>query len=334
MPSVPVATRKEDAPQFGKPAVLDGYMFWQPNCHNQVWVLAIDLDRDDALMHFFSVMTHHEIPPPSWIIEKSSNRHVQAAWIIERVPTGPNSRIKPQNFARLVRTALTNVFGADPNFTNARMWNPFWTGWEAENVGTVDWIDPTPYKLNELREPMMRTDGWNPYRPKEDSPSTTAGPVAVGHYTVTGRNVWVFNQARLRTHGSVAEAADLANWSLPNPLPPAEVNTIVRSISRYEAIHGKRSGNGTMTEEQRAVQRERGAKGGSRNTEAQKQARDAARDIANTMRTVRGVGRAAEVQMLHEQGLTRRQIMARLDVSESTVKRALRAAREQADDNA
>lgn len=330
--TVPVAHNVVDPPLWRRRSSLTDWQFWQPNCHHHIWVLAIDLDRDDALAHFFSVMTHHGIAAPSYVLERYESGHVQAGWFIERVSTGPRSRIKPQNYAVLVRRALTNAFGADTNFTNTRMRNPFWKGWHDENKGHVIWSpDLTPYKLGELRTSLQDADVWNPYREK----TTTAEAVARAFMPVSAiaspefsRNRYIFDATRTRRSGEAADIAHDLNRSLDQPLPSSEVATIVRSITRYESLHGKPVGSGVMSDELRAVQAERGAKGGSRNTDRQQAVRARATRAASAVRSAKGVARQAEVLMLHEQGMTRRQIMAELHVSESTVKRALRASRE------
>ena len=147
-----------------------------------------------------------------------------------------------------------------------------------------------------------------------------------------GRNEYVFHRARTMREGTVEGNVRALNDSLPHPMKESEVRSITRSIERGRAKHGTpRAGGATMSAQERQQQRIRGAKGGSVHSDAQKAARAKATPAASAVRTAEAVGRAAMIVHWHEQGLTRRQIMAKTGLSEATVKRALRAHRDASD---
>lgn len=317
MPSILLGDEKNSAPVHKPPSALPRYRFWQPNAHQTTWVLAVDLDDPDALMAFFLAMSELGLPAPSWFIEKAENGHGQAAWIIEPVAHGPNSRLAPQEYARDVRQALTNAYDGDQAFTNARCWNPWWSGWET--AGRVIWGPVQPRSLGTLRKGLIDADRWDP-----KPPTGVRQAVAGSHDPEGGRNCFVFDAARLRSGGTVEEAARAANASLARPLAESELRGIIRSIEKYEAVHGRRTGSGAMSSEQIERQKALGALGGSQNTDRQREARAKGPDAAAAVRAAEAVGRAATIRSLRSSGYKITDIMARLGVSKSTVMRALR----------
>lgn len=319
MPSFPLGHEKNSSPVHKHADSLKHYRYWQPNTHATTWVLVIDLDDPDALMSFFITQSELSLPLPSWFIEKGENGHGQAAYVIEHVSHGPNSRLAPQEYARDVRQALTNAFDGDQAFTNARCWNPFWSGWK--DAGRLIWGSTQPRKLGELKTALQKAGCWDP-NPPAGVRQPVAGPSR--HDPDEGRNCFVFDQARLRSGGSVEDAANMANDSLANPLRETELRGIIKSIEKYEAIHGRRTGGGAMSDEQIERQKTLGALGGGQNTDAQRQARSKGPDAASVIRSAETVGRAATIRSLRSSGYKITDIMARLGVSKSTVMRALR----------
>lgn len=315
MPSVLLADEKDSPPQHKPLTSLSRFPYWHPNSHSTTWVLAVDLDHEDAILRIFEAV-QDGIPFPSWILERQANHHGQAAWIIEHVSTGPTSRPHPIRYAAAVREALRQAVGGDPHFTNARMWNPW--GWTAH--GEVTWGHTAPRSLGTLREQLTAAGLWTvPTR----APAPVAAPQAVG-----GRNNAVFHGTRLRSGGTVADVAQQLNSSFPVPLSRAELAGIVRSIEGWEARHGRRGRSQGMSDADREKQRQRGAKGGSRRTPAQQAqaagALAAGPRAASVVRSAEAIGRVATIRAYAAQGLTRRQIMAKTGLSEATVKRALR----------
>lgn len=83
-----------------------------------------------------------------------------------------------------------------------------------------------------------------------------------------------------------------------------------------------------MTSEEREEhtqrQAERGALGGSKNTDKQQAARSKGPSAAAVVRSTEALGRAAQIREYHRHGYTQKQIMAKLKISRSTVSRALK----------
>lgn len=321
-PAIRMADDKADVPRYLPLDRLSKHQYWQPNDHHTTWCLVVDIDSADWLLPLMDVMSEHPSLTPSWMIEKSSNGHGQLAWIIEPVSHGPASREHPQRYARAVREALTTAFGGDPAFTNARCWNPLWTGWNA--AGEVWWMITAPRSLGTLRNALRAAGLWS-----VASPGRSPAPVSPAD--APGRNCHIFDVARTRQAGTVEQAATQANDALAYPLKSSELAGIVRSIERWEARYGPpwvRRAGGTMTAEQIEAQRERGRKGRAVNSPAQQeqaaQALAKGPQTAAVIRSAEAAGRAAQIRALREAGMTRRQIAERLGVSEDTVKRAVR----------
>ncbi|MBY0170646.1 replication initiation protein [Micrococcus luteus] len=293
-----------------------------------MWVLTVDMDHDDSLLRIFAA----DVPQPSWIIEKGRNGHVQAGWIIEHVTVGPNARPAPIAFAEDVRAALTSAVGGDPAFTNRRQWNPTWTGWATE--GRVIWGPTAPRSLGALRAEMIENHTW----PTLEAPVSTAARrdtntaralVSAAEASMTveqgERNQFVFDYARLRRTGTVAQAAAHANSLCAPPLPAAEVAGIIRSIERYEARQRTRNGlrgrgHGHLSDAYRRRQAERGRIGGSRGTAAQRAQRVTAAQRAAHVRAQKAAARAAEAHQQAADGATTAQIAERMGVTARTVR--------------
>lgn len=296
------------------------------NDHNTLCVLVVDIDTNNWVLPMWEIIA--EIPElmPSWIIEKCENGHGQLGWIIERVGTGENAPDHPIRYANAVRYALTKLFDGDEGYVNSRCWNPTWTGWAA-GKGDVMWgiIEPRP--LGRFYEALQRAGLWTT-KPRNRRPAA-ADPIE----KAPGRNCHVFDMARLRSRGSVADAAHAANDALPIPLSLSEVNCIIRSIEGWEAEHGppwdRRGAYSVkyMSDEERQRQRERGRRGGLVNSQKQQQARAQGPQTAALIRSAEAVGRAATALALQQQGFTKNEIAKRMDVHPGTVKKWLRQAR-------
>lgn len=158
-PAVRVATAKDEAPRHTSIARAHDYQYWQPNDHSALCVLVVDIDANNWLLPMWEIIANNLGLMPSWIIEKRSNRHGQLGWLIEPVATGENARIHPITYANAVRYALTQAFSGDANFSNARCWNPTWTGWAAGN-GDVTWGIVEPRPLGMLRDALQQAGLW------------------------------------------------------------------------------------------------------------------------------------------------------------------------------
>lgn len=332
---IQTANEKTDKPFPRLVKNLPNYRFWSPNAHNCIWVLTIDLDRDDSLLHFYSVLSHHNLAAPSYIIEKFENGHAQAGWFIERVATGPNSRPKPQEYARSLRQALTNAFGADQGFTNSKMWNPFWSQWQEAELGRVIWGVDIPRPMGAIHEPLKAAGLWHTYgratagETKRSSGNTLlrySDPVpATGPINVEGsRNVYLFQKTRKRPHGNVSDYAHALNARLTNPMKEYDLLPVIRSIEQWETLHDRDGGAADISDEERARLSEMGRRGGNANTEAQREARSKGTQSAAVMRSAEADGRRALICSLAAEGWSQSRIMAHTGYSRSTVARALR----------
>ena len=331
-PAVRVANAKDEPPRYTSVSSAQGYRFWQPNDHKTMCVIVVDIDSNNWILPMWDIIANNLDLAPSWIIEKRGNGHGQLGWVIERVSTGENARNQPIRYAKAVRYALTKAFGGDENFSNARCWNPTWA-WEDNGAGEVTWGIVEPRPLGIFYEALQRADLWT--IKKHNRRPAVVDPVN----SAPGRNCHVFDVARLRSRGSVAEAAHAANDALPIPLSLTELNGIIRSIERWEAVNGppwdRRGAYSVryMSEEERERQRERGRRGGLVNSQKQQQARAQGPQTAAIIRSAEGVGRAATALALQQKGFTRKEIAEKMDAHPGTVKKWLRQARMTASSN-
>lgn len=323
------ASEKGGCPVSVRVEALSMYPFWTPNPGGITWCLVQDIDEADGLARAFDPA----LPPPHWIVENPLTGHVQVGHVIDAVihteAALAAGHTAPMRYLGAVTRAMARAYGADPCFTGQRCRNPLYA--EARS-----WTrqDLPAYGLRELHEALADAGLWDP-SPVEavagaaGLPDVPAGVVA----TEGDRNQTVFDVCRLAAYrGEDHRAAAYAVHCVP-PLPVAEVEGIIRSVEAYMGRTGRRvEGGPAMSEAHRAVQAERGRRGGSVGSDAQTAALARGRAAGVVVRSMRAVGQAAEIVRLHEEGLTRRRIMAALGCSESTVKRSLRAARATQDD--
>ena len=325
-PSVRVANAKDGAPLYTSIAAAHKYPQWMMNDHKTLCVLVVDIDTNNWLLPLWQMVNDYPELMPSWIIEKRENGHGQVGWIIERVSLGENAPEHPIRYAKAVQYALTKALDGDEGYVNSRCWNPTWNGW-SKGAGEVTWgiIEPRP--LGRFYNALQQAGLWKT-KPRNHRPAP-ADPVE----KAPGRNCYVFNVARLRARGSVADAAHAANNALPIPMAPAEVAGIIRSIEGWEAKYGPpwdRSGTYSvkyMSEEERQRQRERGRRGGLVNSQKQQQARAQGPQTAAVVRSAEAVGRAATALDLQQKGFTKNEIAKHMNAHPGSVKRWLRQAR-------
>lgn len=286
----------------------------------------MDIDANNWVLPFWEIIANNPGLMPSWVIEKRENGHGQLGWIIERVSLGKNARHQPIRYALAVLHALTQAFGGDENFSNARCWNPTWTGWKEESAGDVWWGIVEPRPLGRFYKALQQAGLWT--TKKYNRRPTPVLDVD----SAPGRNCHVFEVARQRSRGTIEDAAHAANDALDVPMSLNELNGIIRSIEGFEAVCGPpwdRSGSVKhMTDEELQRQRERGRRGGLVNSEKQQQARERGRQAAVAVRSAEAVGRAATAREYKTQGLSNKQIAQRMGASLSSVKRWLRQTRE------
>lgn len=326
-PAVRVATAKNGAPLYTSIDAAHKYPQWQANDLKTLCVLVVDIDTDNWVLPMWQLIAEYPDLMPSWIIEKCSNGHGQLGWIIERVSLGENAPPHPIAYANAVRYALTKAFGGDESYVNSRSWNPTWDGWAA-GKGDVTWGNINPRPLGVLHEALTQAGLW------VTKPRTFRPKPVLDRDSAPGRNCHVFDVARLRSSGTVAAAAHAANNALDEPLSLTELRGIIRSIERWEAIHGppwarKTAGNlPGVSNQQRERLRQLGRKGGLADTEAQNDARMKGPAAASAVRSAEAIGRAATARAYKDQGLTNKQIAEKMNAHPGSVKRWLRQTRQ------
>lgn len=319
-----MASKKDDPPRRLPLDKAHEYRLWHPNDHDTICVLVVDIDADASVweLPMWELINKHPALMPSWIITKAENGHGQLGWIIERVPTGENARQKPIAYAKAVLYALTRAFSGDPAFTNVRCWNPTWDSW-SDGAGDVRWGIVEPRPLGTLYQALCAADLW------ETAPRSNGRPTpALNLDDVEGRNCFVFHTTRLRARGTVAEVAHETNKALAQPLSLTELNGIIRSIERWEAVHGRpweRKGHSVkaMSDEEREKQRERGRRGGLANTDAQNEARAKGNAASAVVRAAEKAGRAVTAHEYKQHGFSQKEIAQKMNVNVRTVRRWL-----------
>lgn len=328
------------------------------HAYKRRWALAVDVDKP-AKKWLSNLHTFRALYPdltPSWVFQSMTTGHAHMVWTIDPVTTGPKARLKPQEYAQAVQATLAYIFEGDPAFNGHMTYNPVYKGYlfvdysqgdhlrlrdtlrPGEDKGLIHIFDRKylqPRTLGQLREALEKADYWQEAKEARQSKSQKSVHkfLTSGEYILKGeRNNMVFYETRHDDRDPYIVAHEINNSGrVQPPMSYAETETIARSVAGYRAKEGhkkKTSGGLTLSDEHRATLSQWGHKGGSRNTEAQKEARDSARKLAtpaaSIVRSAEAVGRRAQIRELKAHGYTHKQIMDKLKVSRSTVKRALR----------
>lgn len=324
--TLPVSSEKNGGERIVHISQVHKFRYFSIHANAVTWAIVMDIDFEDSIERLF-LLIEAGVPLPSWVLHNFANGHVQAGWIIEHVSHGQRSHIKPQKFLADITLLMEHIFECDPGFTRGRVQNPFWEGLEDFNKTQVKRTigSLVPYTLNALADGIKATGLWVKPSTLREKPLANLKPVPED--AVDSRNVSTFHHARRQIN--VERAANNINSSFPNPMSATELDGIVRSIERYRAKHGYLP-NGTgkpLTDQERKRLSARGKYGGSRNTDAQKEVRKKGTAAAAVVRSAEATLTYSRVIELSQKGYTRREIMAELSVSESTVKRALRSAK-------
>lgn len=162
-----VTNEKAGTPVYKPLSYLAHYEYWRPNDFLTTALIVVDIDIIDTWhLKALEKINDHPGLSPAYILWKNENGHGQIGWRIHHVSHGPDSHPGPQSYLNAVKTALTSFFDGDPNFTNSRCWNPFFSGWGADH-GDIMWMNPTPRHLGELHQALKEAGAWNtqPSRP-------------------------------------------------------------------------------------------------------------------------------------------------------------------------
>lgn len=284
--------------------------------------LVVDVDRPEAVLEIFEA-----IPAqihPSWVIE--TPRGAQAGWLIDPVDLRESAREHPIRYAQAVghalRVAVDGDEAVDP-LRPSRVRNPTYEHAELRAAAT-----PPVYGLRQLHEALSAAELWTqPPALTGRSIATAATARSTTAITKGNRNQTIFDAARHaayqgKDHAAVAwETNDAAEV----PLPAAEVQGIIRSITRYMSrTHRTTTATVAMPSQMREVLSEMGRRGGQANTPAQRAARAKSCKAATAARTQATDTSARKAQRMHARGHTRGHICKTLGISAATLCRWLR----------
>lgn len=250
---------------------LSRFEFFQPSTQFCRF-LVVDID------HVFAVNYIHDLPvnirPHAIVL---TTKGVQAFWLIEGLPLTANAHQKPIRFAQDVGWLLRQACNDDPAvnpLTPSKCRNPLFEGAERFFLALIC----SPYALKALCEPL-RAFLATP-QPIESTQTPDSRSRAVWGELSTGqRNETIFQtirRAAYRGEGFEVLAYELNSQCQP-PLPVAEVVGIVRSVQKFMETRFNPSETRTtpgepVPEAVREFMAEIGRKGGTRKTEAQKDA--------------------------------------------------------------
>ena len=285
--------------------------------------LVVDVDRPEAVLEIFEAIPA-EIHP-SWVVE--TRKGAQAGWMIDPVDLRSTAREHPIRYARAIgqalRAAVAGDDAVDP-LTPSRVRNPAYEHAELRAAAT-----PPVYALGTLHHALKAADLWPPrLRFTGRTAHLAARTASTAAITEGNRNQTIFDVARHAAYnGEDFEAVAWAtNDAATEPLPAAEVQGIIRSISRYMS-RGHTQGTTTtspMPTQMRELLSELGRRGGKANTAAQRAARALGTQASVAARKRRTDQKARAAQRMHTRGHTRRYIAAKLSASLPTLCRWLR----------
>jgi Replicase family/Primase C terminal 1 (PriCT-1) len=170
------------------------------------------------------------LPEPNFIAINPENGHGHSA-VLLAMPVARHraARIEPLHFYGAVERGIARRMGADRRYSGLITKNPVHPHWR------VEWRREEPYTLPDLADWLFPED-----MQPDFSVETTFG---------VGRNCIVFDELRLiayrevrafKSNGSLdtfqarlERVATDINTQFPNPLRPAEVRSIARSVSRW-----------------------------------------------------------------------------------------------------
>ncbi|GAB3186114.1 hypothetical protein GCM10027060_26420 [Nesterenkonia halophila] len=316
-----VAPTKTAPPRSVADADLHQFEFMTPpSCVGAM--LVVDIDRDMAVSE-----VHETIPAeirPSWMVE--TRRGAQAGWLIDPVDLRDSARQHPIDYARAVgyalRAAVDGDEAVDP-LTPSRVRNPAYAGAELRAPAT-----PPTYRLGELRRALADAGLWQQPTPRDTSPRRGRGLALAqqqtGSISMGSRNIAVFDATRYAAYAG--RDIEAAAWAAADrcdvPLPVSEVRGIIRSVRRY-VTRGQtpRAGSAGLPDRLRQVLSDRGRRGGTRGSVAQRAARALGPVAAAAARRARTDRLAATAQRLRRRGHTLAVIAEKLGTSVATASR-------------
>lgn len=271
-------------------------------------LLVIDYDAP-AGIEVREIWKQAGLPRPTYIVCNHDNPKGHLVYALKTpVPTLDVRHAKALEYAHAVWVAYTTAVNGDLGFIGVLAKNPVHSlqAWDTE------WLNPVPYTLAELHSFVELPKNARAARRAARMPqscelsdtrrnSSLFAVVAKWAYRAI-REYWGGN---LETWlAAVRAQCDQLNQSFKEPLPVSELKSISNSIARY-------TWRKTTPEGFAAAQARRGAKGGTK---------------SGVTRLAKAQVRAEEAQALKAEGLTQKEIAARLGISQGSVSLLLRRA--------
>lgn len=210
--------------------------FLELNTSGKTNLLVFDLDCEDALLEAHYMVGDKVIPPFQWITENPETGHAHVGYVLASgVATSPAAHRAPQDYLRDIRAALTRRMGSDPGYSNFTTRNPL------KDPRSTRFMRKAPYALGELRDFLgdLKAVGVTQY---SEGMATTHGS---RHQTLfdavkayAHRTWFRYTGGDTANRGNhqklVAEyAAQMNATQFAEPLSDTEVNSIVRSVTRW-----------------------------------------------------------------------------------------------------
>lgn len=199
--------------------------------HRVTW-LPFDVDLADA----FDAYDRADLPAPNVFIGNPDNGHAHLAWALDTpVLLGDNARTAPMRYAEAVQRGMARRIGADAGYSGLIAKNPTHAHWRTR------WLAPHAYSLADLAARLTSSE-------------MRFTPTTVRDMGFIGRNVHVFNEVRtfayrevrsFKKNGAsvdqfckrIERIASEVNLQFAAPLPPRELRSTARSISKWVWAH-------------------------------------------------------------------------------------------------
>lgn len=204
------------------------FAYIQLNQRRRAYIV-LDIDHERGAL----ILEDAGLPPPTFIVHKldpdPSDLRPNSVHVFYEltapVSDGPNSRAAPLRFLEAVTKKLAFITKADTAYRGFIAKNPLSPAWHVTCCDVTYELNVLAEYVKDVRLPRLRE-------------------------STAGRNVALFESVRawvaaeIRCNGTVPDAdhvwdaATELNQKFERPLPPSEVRSVSRSISRYAEKHG------------------------------------------------------------------------------------------------
>jgi hypothetical protein len=260
--------------------------------------LVFDIDRPGGVLAWEDA----DLPPPQISIRTPTNQHGQLLYgLLVPVCTSDAARQGPLRLAAAIERAYTELLEADRSYAGQIVKNPFHPDWATEC-----WLR-TLYELQELAD-WVDLDKYAPTRKGAEWGEWGLGRNCTLFARLGPEGKWAYREIRRYWEGPsrvwydrVLSKALEWNGDFPVPLPHNEVRYLARSVARY-------TWKKFTPAQFRAIQTERGKRGGT---------------VSGQVRVQKADHQRAMVRELREQGKSLQEIVQITGISERTAKRYL-----------